>query len=234
MANSGKNSNLLDLNEEEWCRFLSEIAHKMKNKLGGIHGFSALLEKDLEEDDPRKRLILKAQDGILQLNTLLILTMKIFSKVEPQLKDADLVPLLRDAILRFESQKRPGDPAKAPGLIAPDRPVYALLDHDLLMEWTVQVLAFASGVSEKIETVQLERLGDEQLRIGVAYTLSRNGLSANQSECVTDLLLNAEPFETRLFLAIAARVGRILGGITETRALSSSKRLMTLQLSKGR
>jgi len=144
------------------------------------------------------------------------------------------VPLLRDAILRFESQKPPGVPAKAPVLIAADRPVYAFLDQDLLMEWTVQALAFASGVSEKIETVQLESLGDERLRVGVAYTLSRNGFSANQSESVTDLLLNAEPFETRLFLAIAARIGRILGGITETRALSSSKRLMTLQLSKGR
>lgn len=232
MAASGNNPNLLDLNEEEWCRFLSDIAHKMKNKLGGIHGFSALLEKDLDEEDPRKRLILKAQDGILQLNAILIQYMKIFSRIDPQPKDSDLAALLRDAILRFGSQRPPGGQAKAPVFAAPPKPVHAVLDQDLLMEWTVQALTFASGVSEKIESVQLEGFPDGRLRIGIAFTLTRNGLPANESERIPELLLNAEPFESRLSLAIAARAGRILGGVTENRALSPAKRLMTLQLSQ--
>jgi signal transduction histidine kinase len=225
---------LPDLNEEEWCRFLSEIAHKMKNKLGGIHGFSSLLEKDLEEEDPRRRLIMKAQEGILQLNALLILYMKIFTVVESQPEELDLVPLLSDAVSRFNGRAIPGVPSRAPVPAAPDRPVLASSDRDLLMEWMIQALTFVTGVSEKIETIQLERLGDERILIGIAYALPRKSLPCNHSERIADLILNSEPFETRLSLAIAARIGRILGGTMENRALSTLRRLMTLQLSKGR
>ena len=39
------------------------VAHEIRNPLGGIRGFAALLSRDLEEDDPRRRLVDKIQIG---------------------------------------------------------------------------------------------------------------------------------------------------------------------------
>ena len=39
------------------------VAHEVRNPLGGIAGFAALLERDLEPEDPRKRLVNKIIEG---------------------------------------------------------------------------------------------------------------------------------------------------------------------------
>jgi len=231
MALPEKSSILLDLNEEEWCRFLGEIAHKMKNQIGGIHGFCSLIEKDLAEEDPNRRLAAKAQEGILQLNSLLTLFMKIFHKVEPQPENVDLAALLKDTLHRFGGREKG---AKATVLVAPARTLKARLDPDWLKEWSWQALVFASGMSQRIETLRLEESDGGRFRIGVEFILSRDGHSANRAEQVGDLLMKAEPFELRLSLAIAARYSRLLGGILEYGAPTQTRRVITLQLNQGR
>ena len=44
------------------------IAHEVRNPLSGIGGFAALLEKDLEKDDPRHKLATKIIRGVNSLN----------------------------------------------------------------------------------------------------------------------------------------------------------------------
>jgi PAS domain S-box-containing protein len=44
------------------------IAHEVRNPLSGIAGFAALLEKELAEDDPRRRLVGKVIRGVNSLN----------------------------------------------------------------------------------------------------------------------------------------------------------------------
>jgi hypothetical protein len=230
MSLSEKSSIRLDLNEEEWCRFLGEIGHKMKNQIGGIHGFCSLLEKDLTEDDPNQRLAVKAQEGILQLNSLLTLFMKIFHSVEPQPGNIDLAALFKDTLHRFGCRE-PG--AKAPVLIGPERPLQARLDPEWLKDWTWQALAFGSGISQKIESLRLEELDGGRFRIGLEFALARDGHSVNRAERIGELLLNAEPFELRLSLAIVARYSRLLGGKLEYSAPAQARRLLTLQLNQG-
>jgi len=43
------------------------VAHEIRNPLGGIRGFAALLERDLDEDDPKYRLIQKILTGVKSL-----------------------------------------------------------------------------------------------------------------------------------------------------------------------
>jgi len=222
---------LLDLNEEEWCRFLGEIAHKMKNQIGGIHGFCSLLEKDLEDHDTDRRLAVKAQEGILQLNSLLTLFMKIFHRVEPQPGTVDLAALLKETLHRF-ARREAGE--RAPVLIAPERPLKARLDPEWLREWTWQALIFTSGVSQKTETLRLEELDGGRFQIGLEFVLARDVHPVNRAERISELLLNAEPFELRLSLAIAARYSRLLGGRLEYGAPAQTRRILTLHLNQGR
>ncbi len=44
------------------------IAHEVRNPLSGISGFAALLERDLDEDDPRRDLVKKITRGVNSLN----------------------------------------------------------------------------------------------------------------------------------------------------------------------
>lgn len=44
------------------------VAHEIRNPLGGIRGFAALLERDIDEDDPRRRLVEKILSGTMSLD----------------------------------------------------------------------------------------------------------------------------------------------------------------------
>ena len=46
------------------------VAHEIRNPLGGIGGFAGLLERDLEVDDPRRRLVKKVVEGVESLNRM--------------------------------------------------------------------------------------------------------------------------------------------------------------------
>ncbi|MBD3233952.1 MAG: PAS domain S-box protein [candidate division Zixibacteria bacterium] len=51
-------------------RMAATIAHEIRNPLGGISGFAALLSKDIDDDDPRKRLVSKITKGVSNLNRI--------------------------------------------------------------------------------------------------------------------------------------------------------------------
>ena len=46
------------------------LAHEIRNPLGGIAGFAALLERDLDAQDPRRRLVHKITEGVGRLNRI--------------------------------------------------------------------------------------------------------------------------------------------------------------------
>jgi len=63
------------------------VAHEIRNPLGGIQGFAALLERDIPADDPRRRLVEKILSGTKSLdrvvNELLEYTRPIELRIEP-------------------------------------------------------------------------------------------------------------------------------------------------------
>jgi len=66
----------------------SNVAHEIRNPLGGIGGFAALLERDLGVDDPRRNLVIKIIDGVARLNriatNLLVYTRPVRPKKRPE------------------------------------------------------------------------------------------------------------------------------------------------------
>lgn len=59
-----------------------DVIHKIKNGLGGIDGFAALLERDLEPDDPRRRLAQRVQDGVKKVNEVAVAVMFLAREME--------------------------------------------------------------------------------------------------------------------------------------------------------
>lgn len=47
------------------------VAHAIRNPLGAIGGYAALLERDLQIDDPRRRLVKKIMEGVANIDKIL-------------------------------------------------------------------------------------------------------------------------------------------------------------------
>ncbi len=78
------------------------VAHEVRNPLGGIAGFAALLERDLEPDDPRKRLVNKITEGVEILNRLVINLLNYTKVVKLNPQKLDFIKFLNDTVNFFK------------------------------------------------------------------------------------------------------------------------------------
>jgi PAS domain S-box-containing protein len=78
------------------------VAHEVRNPLGGIAGFAALLERDLEPDDPRKRLVNKIIQGVEILNRLVINLLNYTRDIKLNPQKLDFVKFLNDTLNFFQ------------------------------------------------------------------------------------------------------------------------------------
>jgi PAS domain S-box-containing protein len=77
------------------------VAHEIKNPLGGIRGFAELLNRDLEEGDPRKKSVAKIIQGVEALSKILATLLDQVKPVELKLKRVEMVGLTEEALKFF-------------------------------------------------------------------------------------------------------------------------------------
>ncbi len=78
------------------------VAHEIRNPLGGIGGFAGLLERDLEVDDPRRRLVKKIMEGVASLNRMVTNLLNYTRPLQLNLRPVDFVEVVEDCIGFFE------------------------------------------------------------------------------------------------------------------------------------
>jgi len=78
----------------------ANVAHEIRNPLGGIGGFAALLERDLEDDDPRRNLVKKIIEGVASLDKIVTNLLIYTRPVTPDLRRIDLIEYV-DEVLSF-------------------------------------------------------------------------------------------------------------------------------------
>jgi len=77
------------------------IAHEVRNPLGGIAGFAALLDRDIPEEDGRKRLVKKIIQGVEILNRTVINLLNYTRVVKLNLNEVDMVKFVDEIIAYF-------------------------------------------------------------------------------------------------------------------------------------
>lgn len=70
------------------------VAHEIRNPLGGIGGFAKLLQRDIPEDDPRRRLSERIIEGVGSLNKIVTNLLAYTKPIETQLRDVEVRPWL--------------------------------------------------------------------------------------------------------------------------------------------
>ncbi len=74
------------------------VAHEVRNPLGGIGGFAALLKRELEGDDEKLRLVNKIITGVDTLNQTVVALLDYTRKDELSLREVSLHRLIEDSV----------------------------------------------------------------------------------------------------------------------------------------
>lgn len=78
------------------------VAHEVKNPLGGIRGFADLLDRDLPEGDPRKRLVKKITEGVETLDRIVLSLLEGMKPIKINPHQVEIRKFVDEAINFFE------------------------------------------------------------------------------------------------------------------------------------
>ncbi|MCK4224355.1 MAG: PAS domain S-box protein [candidate division Zixibacteria bacterium] len=78
------------------------VAHEVKNPLGGIRGFADLLDRDLEEGDPRKKSVEKIMEGIETLDKIVLGLLNYTKPIKLDLHQVEFISFMDEVIKFFE------------------------------------------------------------------------------------------------------------------------------------
>ena len=88
-----RNQTLVELGE-----MAANIAHEIRNPLGGIGGFATLLERDLEGEPKKQILVQRIIEGINDLNKITSDALVYTRKMEPDFRSVNIKSTVQDAI----------------------------------------------------------------------------------------------------------------------------------------
>lgn len=78
------------------------VAHEVKNPLGGIRGFADLLDRDLEEGDPRKKSVEKIMEGVETLDRIVVSLLNYTKAIRLDLHEIEFLNFIDEVIKFFE------------------------------------------------------------------------------------------------------------------------------------
>jgi signal transduction histidine kinase len=185
------------------------IAHEIRNPLGGIQGFAALLQRDVPEDDPRRRLVERILAGTKSLDRVVNELLEYTRPVEINAESVDVRSVV-DAAIEFL-------PASPEGVelvngVEPDTPLRA--DGHKLKQVLLNVLLNAVqsvGESGRIEVSAESRNG----HVTISVRDSGAGIPPEDLDKVFMPFFTTREKGTGLGLAAASKIVESHGGRIE-------------------
>jgi len=112
----------------------ANVAHEIRNPLGSIGGFAALLERDLDEDDPRRNLVKKIIEGVASLDKIVTNLLIYTRPIKADLRPTNLVEYVNEVLayleVEIENQTLPIRIKRE----FPSRPVNSRIDPSLMQQ----------------------------------------------------------------------------------------------------
>lgn len=143
------------------------VAHEVRNPLGGILGFAALLKRDLE-DDPRVDLVEKIIRGVKNLDQSVSSLLRYAQEEQPDLKTIQLKPLLEELIHEFRMNLAQCEEKCQIDLIVSPESLSWKLDPQHLRQCVLNLLLNAHQAQKENSRISLSVIGDNKLNIIVS------------------------------------------------------------------
>ncbi|UCE25494.1 MAG: PAS domain-containing protein [Candidatus Zixiibacteriota bacterium] len=169
------------------------VAHEVRNPLAGIGGFAALLERDLEDSDPKKQLVEKIIRGVSSLNETVETLLNYTRSEEVNKVEVNYESFLRDTIEQFqsdnESKLKKVSLSYIPAGLAGSEPVMLCLDKMLVRQVLFNILCncveacqegglIEVGMQRLSRQIALARHAD-RIMLGIGETIIETAISDN-------------------------------------------------------
>jgi signal transduction histidine kinase len=156
------------------------VAHEVRNPLGGILGFAALLRKDLGDDDPRSNMVDKIIKGVENLDKSVSSLLTYAQEVHPCMKTVNLRPFVDEIIANFKmTLTQNNESSNIDVLISPESLEWKF-DPQHIRQCLLNLLLNAHQAQPESSDIKLSVVADTKLNIMVSD--SGSGIDDNVKE----------------------------------------------------
>ncbi len=212
-------------------KFLSDVVHKIKNNLGGIGGFASLLERDLDRNDPRKKLLQRIIDGVHRLNEFVIHLMTLVQKAEPSFEKIAIKSLIKEICYNFTKEDKDKEQVDVIHTDFPEEKMELSGDPYLMRELFYHAFRFTQLVGGQIESVKLNP--PENSKIDIEIHFHDGMIPSDLLENIVHFIEECEPIEARLSLAVVYKIADLHNARISLETNSKDRHTLLIQLDEG-
>ncbi|MFP4500367.1 MAG: two-component system sensor histidine kinase NtrB [Candidatus Hydrogenedentota bacterium] len=200
------------------------VAHEIRNPLGGLRGFAALLARDLEEDDPRRRLVDKILAGAESLDKVVNELLEYTRPVELNLRPTRCGDIVEAACgyLEYDAQR-----IHIENAVHPETRVRA--DADKMRQVFLNILLNAVQSIPAQGRVRVWAQAEED-DVAVLFSDTGIGMDDDQIERVFSPFFTTKEKGTGLGLAVSQKIVEGHGGAILARSLPGEGTTITVRL----
>lgn len=227
-----KNQNLPEV--PIWTQYgqilMADVIHKMKNSLGGISGYTTLLEKELKEDDPNRRMLERIHKNVIQLDGYIVDLMTLCKKIEPDYEMVNMNYIFKEIWNAYRAEEQSN--LKNTKLELPKQMVKINTDQEMLNQTIFHTIRFLDKVSANIDKIKVDLSKTQEIIIDCLFQSMENHKEIPNP---IDYIFNtAIPLKGRLSIAIVLKIlGWNQGKLSIDPLKNKRKRLMVYYKSRN-
>lgn len=187
-------------------KMAATVAHEIRNPLGGIRGFAALLARDVVDDDPKSRLVQKVLVGVKQLDRVVNDLLEYTRPLELQLRPWSCAELVESAWGYVDPGPRE---VQFEACINPALFIHADADKMRQVFLNLLINAVQSIASHGRVRVQAERI---EHFVALSFEDTGCGIPEQQQASIFSPFFTTKEKGTGLGLAIASKIVEGHGG----------------------
>lgn len=206
------------------------VAHEIRNPLGGIGTYTALLERDLERDDPRRELVRNILQGIARLNKIVTNLLVYTRPMRANFRNVDLNELVEEVtnFAALEIGQRHGDNIEIDSNL-PKRNLFSKADPEKMQQLLLNLFFNAAqAVNKKGKIIiKLNRINKLPEEIKTTRKNSWNrisirdtgpGIPTEKIKQIFNPFFTTREDGTGLGLAIVQKITDVHGGIIRVKS----------------
>ena len=211
-------------------QLLADIVHKIKNGLGGIGGFATLLDRDLDPEDPRKRLAGRIQDGVNKVNDFVVDLMTLVRMPMHAPREVKIRSIIKSVFFDDDNEALRTSDSVLDGKQLTEKQFSVKADPSIIQKLFIYTKQFIREIGSHIEDIQLHAEHDNVIQTDflLVHKKGRKGMPRD----IHEFMQNGHTIEVRLSLAIMIKMAHLQGGDVSWRTVPHNRHLMMIQLEK--
>lgn len=185
------------------------VAHEIRNPLGAIRGFAALLARDISSEDARSRLVQKILAGSRDLERVVNELLEYTRPLHLSLRPTSCADLVESALGYLDLG---GRPVRIENHVEPGLKVH--VDPDRMRQVFLNLLLNAVQSMDGAGMIRVASIVEEKVAV-VAFSDTGCGMTADQLQKAFSPFYTTKEKGTGLGLAIAAKIVEGHGGVLE-------------------